>query len=265
VKPQQYWAHTVLRLQNDPHGQHAYGVEGGTVRRWVNVTALAATLLVFTPLARARVVPSLTTTLTMDCSMFSTVCTFDPGRRGSPEQGMADFAPVAPGWAAAFQSDPAIAWGFIHRTYFAEFGVGGSFTIEAPGGMQLSGMLTSGVAFRFPTGYAATVAWFQGYWNNGLYADGLMVGESLRGQGSSATLEVTTYTPEPSSLLLFGSALTGLAGVFRRSLSLRHVVRPALFVLRVLRVGVAGFTALAAERTSPFVNTAKRNGCVSRK
>ena len=32
-----------------------------------------------------------------------------------------------------------------------------------------------------------------------------------------------------------------------------------------LRVGVAGFSALAAERTSSFVNTAKRNGCDSRK
>ena len=32
-----------------------------------------------------------------------------------------------------------------------------------------------------------------------------------------------------------------------------------------LGVGVAGFSALAAERTSSFVNTAKRNGCDSRK
>ena len=32
-----------------------------------------------------------------------------------------------------------------------------------------------------------------------------------------------------------------------------------------MRVGVAGFNALAAERTSSFVNTAKRKGCDSRK
>ena len=32
-----------------------------------------------------------------------------------------------------------------------------------------------------------------------------------------------------------------------------------------LRVGVAGFTALAGDRTSSFVNTAKTNGCDSRK
>ncbi len=81
-----------------------------------------------------------------------------PGSRGSPEQGMANFTPVAPGLSAAFYSEPAIAWGFIHQTYYSVFGAGGAFTIDAPGGMQLSGMLTSGVAFRFPSGYAATVA-----------------------------------------------------------------------------------------------------------
>jgi hypothetical protein len=32
-----------------------------------------------------------------------------------------------------------------------------------------------------------------------------------------------------------------------------------------LRVGVAGFTALATRHTSSFVNTEKRNGCASRK
>ena len=32
-----------------------------------------------------------------------------------------------------------------------------------------------------------------------------------------------------------------------------------------LGVGIAGFSALAAERTSSFVYTAKRNGCDSRK
>ena len=32
-----------------------------------------------------------------------------------------------------------------------------------------------------------------------------------------------------------------------------------------LGVGVAGFTAFAAQRTSSFVNAAKRNGCDSRK
>jgi hypothetical protein len=191
---------------------------GGTVGRWVTVTALVAALLGCTPLARASIVPSLTTVITMDCTSFSTVCTFDPGSQGSPEHGLADFTPVAPGWSAGFDSDPAIAWGFIFDTYQAEFGMGGSFTINAPGGMQLSGMLTSGVAFSFPSGFAETVAWFHGYWNNGLSADGLMVGDSLGTAGLSATLEVTTSTPEPASFFLFGSGLAGLSGMFRRTL-----------------------------------------------
>jgi len=145
-------------------------------------------------------------------------CNFDPGAQGSPEHGSADFSPVAPGWSAAFDSAPAIAWGVIFGEYIAEFGVGGSFTIDAPGGMHLSGMLTSGVAFSFPGGAAEEVAWFQGYWNNGLYADGLMVGDSLGADGSFATLVVTTYTPEPGSFLLFGSALAGLAAMYRKTL-----------------------------------------------
>jgi len=191
------------------------------VKRWVAVIGLVAALLGCEPLARASVVPSLTTIITMDCttvSTVSTVCTFDLGSQGSPEQGMADFTPVAPGWSAGFASDPAFAWGVFFGAYLAEFGMGGSFTIDAPGGMQLTGMLTSGVAFSFPSGYAETVGWFHGYWNNGLYADGLMVGDALGSQGLSATLEVTTYTPEPASFFLFGSALAGLSGRFRRTL-----------------------------------------------
>lgn len=153
----------------------------------------------------------------MDCSMFSTMCAFDPGVLGSPEHGFADFTPVAPGWSAAFDSAPAIAWGNIFGSYIAEFGAGGSFAIAEPGGMQLSGMLTSGVAFSFPSGDAEEVAWFRGFWDSGLHADGVMVWNSFDAD-ASVTLDVTTYTPEPGSLLLFGSALPVLAGILRRTL-----------------------------------------------
>jgi hypothetical protein len=180
------------------------------------MTAFVAALLGCAPMARASIVSSLTITITMDCSTFSTMCAFDPGGLGSPEHGLADFTPVAPGWSAAFDSAPAIAWGFIFGTYFAEFGTGGSFAIDAPGGMQLSGMLTSGVAFSFPGGLEETVAWFRGYWDNGMYADGVMVWNNFDA-GEPVTLDVTTYTPEPGSLLLFGSAFPALA-ILRRTL-----------------------------------------------
>lgn len=153
----------------------------------------------------------------MDCTMFVTACSFDPGSQGSSEHGMADFTPVAPGWSAQFDSAPAISWGVFLGVYQAEFGAGGSFIIDAPGAMQLLGTLTSGVAFSFLNGSAETVASFQGYWNDGLYADGIIVGDALDGMGISVSLTVTTYTPEPGSFLLFGSALAGLAGKFRRS------------------------------------------------
>ena len=82
--------------------------------------------------------------------------------------------------------------------------------------MQLAGTLTSGVAFSFQGGYAETVAWFHGYWNNGLYADGVMVWNNFDYGGAPVTLEVTTYTPEPGSIFLFGSGFAGLVGMLSR-------------------------------------------------
>jgi hypothetical protein len=183
----------------------------------VAITAFVAALLGCAPTALAGVVSSLTTTITMDCSMFSATCAFDPGGQGSPEHGFADFTPVAPGWSAAFDSAPAIAWGDIFGAYIAEFGRGGSFAIAAPGGMQLSGMLTSGVAFSFPSGDAEEVALFRGHWDSGSYAEGVVVWNKFD-DGASVILDVTTYTPEPGSLVLFGSAFPVLAGILRRNL-----------------------------------------------
>lgn len=177
------------------------------MRRWFAATAFVAVLLGCSSLAPASVVPSsLTVTLTMDCSTMSALCNFNPGSQGSPEQGMANFSPVAPGWSASFDSAPAISWGVILDTYQAGFGTGGSFTLTAPGGMQLSGMLTSGVAFLFPRGTAETAAWFQGNWNNGLSANGVMVWDDFDA-GAPVTLNVTTYAPEPASFFLLASAL----------------------------------------------------------
>jgi PEP-CTERM motif len=186
------------------------------MRGCVTIAVFLTVLLGSTLVASASAVSSLTTTITMDCSTPPAVCNFDPGSQGSPESGMANFSSVAPGWSASFDSAPAISWGIIFGEYFAEFGPGGSFAIAAPGGMQFSGMLTSGLALSFPDGSAETVAWFQGRWNNGSYANGVMVWDDFE-PGAPVTLTVTTYTPEPGSFLLFGSALAGLAVVLRRT------------------------------------------------
>jgi hypothetical protein len=190
--------------------------EGGNVRR-VTVSAVVIMLLAGAPLARAGFFSSLTTTITMDCSTLPAVCKFNSGNQGSPEQGMANFNSMAPGWSATFDSAPAISWGVILGTYQAEFGMGGAFAIVAPGGLQLSGVVTSGVAFRFPEGTAETAALFQGYWNDGMFATGDMVWNNFE-PGAPVTLDVTTYTPEPGSFLLFGSAFAVLAGIVRRTL-----------------------------------------------
>jgi hypothetical protein len=187
------------------------------MRGCVTIVVFLSALLGGTLVASASAVSSLTTTITMDCSTAPAVCNFNPGSQGSPESGMADFSSVAPGWSASFNSAPAIAWGIIFQEYIAEFGPGGFFDITAPGGMQFSGMLTSGLALSFPDGTAETVAWFQGHWNNGFYANGVMVWDDFE-PGAPVTLTVTTYTtPEPGSFLLLGSALAGLAVRLQRT------------------------------------------------
>jgi hypothetical protein len=187
------------------------------MRGCVTITVFLSVLLGSTLVASASPVSSLTTTITMDCSTATAVCNFNPGSQGSPESGMADFSSVAPSWSASFDSSPAIAWGVIFQEYIAEFGPGGFFDITAPGGMQFSGTLTSGLALSFPDGSAETVAWFQGRWNNGLHAKGMMVWDDFE-PGAPVTLTVTTFTtPEPGSFLLFGSALVALAGTLRRT------------------------------------------------
>ena len=93
------------------------------MRRWITITTFVAALLGCTAMASASVFPPLT--MTMDCSVFMANCAFDPGDLGSPEQGLADFSPVAPGWSASFASGPAIAWGSIGGSYQAVFGGGG--------------------------------------------------------------------------------------------------------------------------------------------
>jgi hypothetical protein len=187
------------------------------MRRWVTVIAFVAVLLGCASLASAGIIPSLTTTIMMDCSNVPAACNFDPGSQGSLESGMANFDSVAPGWSASFDSAPAISWGIILGEYIAEFGPGGFFDIAAPGGMQFSGMLTSGLALSFPDGTAETVAWFQGQWNNGLSATGVMSWDDFE-MGAPVTLTVTASTPEPGNFLLFASAFAALVGTLRRTL-----------------------------------------------
>ena len=101
--------------------------------------------------------------VTLDCSATSADCNFDPGTQGYPEHGMADFSPVAPGWSASFDSASAISMGHFFPNLRSRIWYRYFFCLKCTWRLQLLGMLTSGVAFSFPTGLAETVAWFRGH------------------------------------------------------------------------------------------------------
>lgn len=185
------------------------------MKRSINLIVLLSTLLAWTAIASANEAAAPTIRITMDCMVYSGHCNFNPGDLGSPEYGAADFSPVAPGWNASFSSMPAISWINDGTGYYAEFGSGGSIAINAPNGLHFTGTLTSGLAITLSPQIAETVAWFDGFWSSGQQAQGLIAWENINYPNSPVTLEVNTV-PEPSTFLLFGSAVAGCAGTFKR-------------------------------------------------
>ena len=56
----------------------------------------------------------------------------------------------------------------------------------------------------------------KGTWSNGWWTSGSVF--AIQSEGFSTNVSMTTYTPEPGSMVLFGSGIIGLAGVLRRKL-----------------------------------------------
>lgn len=149
-----------------------------------------------------------------DSSCPPAICSFSWDGMG-PASGSADFTPAGYPWTFSFETAPALTeqcyeGGYCTYTY----GYGGTFSLTGPDG-GLTGVVTSGYALNSSSGAIVDVNFF-GQWTDGSYwygeADVMYVRDPA---GELSASFGTQPTPEPSSLLLFGSGILGVARMFR--------------------------------------------------
>jgi hypothetical protein len=146
------------------------------------------------------------------------------GPYGGPASGSADFSEFGQAVTFTFETNAPLWYHYSQPdgTYNALFGYGGTFELTSPYG-TFNGVVTSGSSNIEPnfTEEEAGIT-FTGYWNTGLFSAGTayveVCGDCLY-PGTYIGVVLST-TPEPSTLVLFGSAVLGL-GLMRRRLTLR--------------------------------------------
>jgi PEP-CTERM motif len=161
----------------------------------------------------------LSVNLTMPNCYGDNVCNADPGLLGSPAFGSANFSLIDEPWRFTTMTGYAASWRYVGDSYFAVFGYGGTFSMDGPLGLTFNGVVTSGFADYIPNSWEVRVNYF-GQWSDGLYGDGiadLQIGGG--GVESSADLQ-SQIVPEPGTIVLFASALLGVA--FRRRQGVRQ-------------------------------------------
>jgi PEP-CTERM motif len=99
----------------------------------------------------------------------------------------------------------------------AWYGKGGTFTLLGPNGATFTAVVTSGVASISIVGpgyeYGTIRLSLYGEWNDGSWSYALLHGQP---GVDYDVLQTVNFAPEPSSLVLLGSGILGLAGVLKR-------------------------------------------------
>jgi len=135
-----------------------------------------------------------------------------------PATGSADFQPAGMPWTFSFTTGNPLTWDWSdgNENYYATYGVGGSFSMTGPDG-TFAGVVTSGFSLEYSNTEVEAYVTYTGAWSDGKHASGSaeVLYEDDLSSIETATLVMTT-TPEPGSLVLFGSGVVGIAGLIRR-------------------------------------------------
>jgi hypothetical protein len=141
------------------------------------------------------------------------ICSYSWDGLGGPVSGSADFTPAGLPWTFSFETAPALTEQCTDEYCIDRYGYGGIFSMTGPDGV-LTGIVTSGDAFNSPLGAMVEVNFF-GQWTDGSYLYGYADVKYLMDYGQFSASLRAQPTPEPSSLLLFGSGIFAVARMFR--------------------------------------------------
>ena len=172
-------------------------------------------------MAHADLTQDLTVHLSMYCPLDLNICSVNPYDQypGNPASGHANFNGINKPWSFGFVTGYPLSWNCdAHcNNYNATFGEGGTFNMDGPYSLTLTGQITSGTAWQnLDNSWGAELS-FTGRWSNGLSAHGEILDQVTGMNGPYASLDVYTV-PEPASLALMGAGILVIWGVRRRNL-----------------------------------------------